>query len=249
MLAEAQSRLDAAQASLKSIRRRNDLIIDFVRGTWDNETAKEDAEHHSILVQWTLEQLPLVEAEFESSKATEDGSSARRGIKRRLTSHPGDELRDGRNPKKQRGNDQSSCSNVKAGSIAQAKGRSKRSRPDDAIEDERSSKGFEDGGQDSNYLHKTIGGTSATLVGRSHRSETPAATEQNDDSDKLLLKHTNVPSNRLLRSGIHRSPMISQQLRHSPRIAARQDPSRIITGPLHSVKSSCRRSRRKIGRD
>lgn len=235
MLAEAQSRLDAAQASLNSIRRRSDLIIDFVRGTWDNETAKKDAEHHSILVRWIMEQLPSVDAELKSSKVTEDCSSARRGTKRRCTYHQRDGLRNDRNPKKQRGNDQSSCSDVRAVSTTQAKGRPKRSRPDDAIEDERSSKRFKDGGQDSNYLHKTIGGTSRMLVGKPQQPETPTATEQNG-GDNLVLKHANV---RLLRSGISRSPVIPRQLRRSARIAAHRDTARVITGPLHSVKSSC----------
>lgn len=248
MLAGAQSRLDLAQASLNSIKRRNNLIIDFVRGTWVNETAREDAERHSIMMRWILEQLPLVEAESESPKATEHGSSIRRGTKRRLICIQGDELGSDRDPKKWRGNDQSSCSTVKAGSATRAKARSKRSRPDDAIEEECSSKRFEDGGQGLNCLHKTVGGVSGTLVGKS-QPETPTATEQNDDGDKRLLKHTNVRSNRLLRSGIHRSPVIPQQLRRSARIVAHKDPAGVITWPRHSIKSPCQRSRRKIEQD
>lgn len=232
MLAEAQSRLDAAQASLKSIRRRNGPITDSIRGTFDNVRAKWDAEHHSILVQWILEQMPLVEAELKAFKAAEGGSNAGRGTKRRLTRHQDDELRNGRSSKKQRGNDRSSCSNARAGSNTQAKESSKRSRRDDTVDHERPSKRLRDSGQHSNSLHKISGGTSGTPVGGSRRSEVPTAREQNDDGDKAVLKHLNVSNNRLLRSGIPGPSVISQQLRRSPRIAARQDPPE-LSSPLH----------------
>ena len=223
MLTEAQSRLDAAQASLKSIKRRGDLITDFICGTWDYKTAEKDAEHHSILVQWILEQLPLVEAELKASKTAEGGSDAERGTKRRLTRHQDDEPSSDRSPKKQRGNDQSSYLEVRAESNTQARERSKRIRRDDTDVDGRPAKRFRDGGQDSNSLHKISGDTSGAPVGGSQRAEIPAARKHDDGGDKAVLKHTKVPNNRTLRSGILRSPMISQQLRRSPRITARQD--------------------------
>lgn len=242
MITEAHNRLDAAQASLKSIERRADLITNFVCGTWDYKTAEKDADYHSILVRWMLEQLPLVEAELKASMAAEGVSDMERSTKRRLSCCQDDDLSSDRGSKPQRGNDQSLDSKSRAESNMQATKRSKRRRHGDTLDDgQRPAKRFRDGSQDSKFLHRVSDGISGMPVGGSQQSGIPAAREQDDGDDKAVLKHIEVPKTRRLRSDILRSPMTSQQLRRSPRIAARQDPSRIVTGPLHSVKSSSRR--------
>ena len=250
MITEAHTRLDAAQASLKSIKRRADLITNFVCGTWDYKTAEKDADYHSILVRWMLEQLPLVEAELKASMAAGGVSNMECSTKRRPSCRQDDDLSSDRGSKSQRGNDQSLDSKSRAESNMQATRTSKRRRHGDTVDDgQRPAKRFRDGSQDSRSLYPVSDDISGMPVGGSQQSGIPAASEQDDGNDKAVLKHIEVPKTRRLRSDILRSPIISQQLRRSPRIAARQDPSRIATAPLHSVKSSCRRSRRKIERD
>ena len=165
-----------------------------------------------------------------------------RSTKRRLSCCQDDDLSSDRGSKPQRGNDQSLDSKSRAESNMQATKRSKRRRHGDTLDDgQRPAKRFRDGSQDSKSLHRVSDGISGMPVGGSQQSGIPAAREQDDGDDKAVLKHIEVPKTRRLRSDILRSPMTSQQLRRSPRIAARQDPSRIVTGPLHSVKSSSRR--------
>ncbi|KAK3935219.1 hypothetical protein QBC46DRAFT_358433 [Diplogelasinospora grovesii] len=67
-----------------SLKSRSYLITEFVRGTWDYQGAKGDVERHSILLRWILEQVPLVEAELNESKASKGNSHTRHGTKRRL---------------------------------------------------------------------------------------------------------------------------------------------------------------------
>lgn len=56
--------LGTAQVSWDSVKERNNLVTDFIRGTFDYVSAKKDASRHDILVQWVLDQVPLVEAEL-----------------------------------------------------------------------------------------------------------------------------------------------------------------------------------------
>ncbi|PHH93268.1 hypothetical protein CDD83_8779 [Cordyceps sp. RAO-2017] len=79
MMKAVLDRLEKATASLKSIKRRVELIIQFVQETWDYQGAKKDAERHSILLRWIVEQVPLIEAELNEPK----GSHTGRGKKRR----------------------------------------------------------------------------------------------------------------------------------------------------------------------
>jgi hypothetical protein len=236
-LAAAQSTLDTAKESLKSIKRRNDLITDFIRGTRNYQISKKNADRHNILLRWILEQVPLVEAE--------GSSDAGRGTKRRLRRDQDEVTRD-RSPKKQKRNDQiSPLSDGSVTSTAQTKEISKLGRRDDTG-DERPSKRFRNDGQDSNSQHKISDGTDATSIGRSQRSGIPAARKQDGDN-KAALKTSEVPNNCPPRSiDVPQSPAISQRLRRRARIAARQDPSRIAVAPSRAVKSSRQRSRRKI---
>jgi hypothetical protein len=249
MITEAHNRLDAAQASLKSIERRADLITRFVCGTWDYKTAEKDADYYSILVLWMLEQLPLVEAELKAFMAAEGESNMERSTKRRLSYCQNDDLSSDRGSKPQRGSDQSLVSKSRAESNMQVIKRSKRRRHGDTIDGgQRPARRFRDGTQDSKSLHRASDDTSGMPVGGYQQSGIPAAREQDGGDDKAVLKHIEVPRTRRLRSDILRPSITSQQLRRSPRIAARQDPFRIVTWPLHSVKSSSLRSRRKIER-
>ena len=118
MIAKAQSRVDAAQESLRAIKRRGDLITDFIRGQFDYRDAKRDVERHSILLRWIREQVPLIEAELKESEAAEGSSHAERGTKRRLgaaTSQGGEKSKrvrfddhDGPPPKRPRNDSQDS---------------------------------------------------------------------------------------------------------------------------------------------
>ena len=122
--------------------------------------------------------------------------------------------------------------------------RDKRSR-DHEVDGGRPFKRLRDDSQVSNSLHKVSGGTGLTLVGESYLSKNLAARQQDDDGEKLVLKHINVPNNRLLQSGIPEFLVNSQQPRRSPRIAAHQDLSKINVTPPRSSKSSRQRSRLK----
>ncbi len=77
-LLEAQSKLDAAIREHESIKRRNDLISEFHQRKKNSRIAKEDAEHHSILLRWMLQQVPLIELKLKPSDTAENRSD--RGV-------------------------------------------------------------------------------------------------------------------------------------------------------------------------
>ncbi|KAM4055714.1 hypothetical protein HRG_008435 [Hirsutella rhossiliensis] len=62
-------RLMAAEALLKSVRARNECILDFLGETWDYDDTKKKAECHRSLVQWVMDQVPLIEASQASDDA------------------------------------------------------------------------------------------------------------------------------------------------------------------------------------
>lgn len=64
MMEAATTRLNAAKAHLEMLNNRSNRIIDFIQGTFDFTDAKLDAARHRILLQWVLDQVPLVEAEM-----------------------------------------------------------------------------------------------------------------------------------------------------------------------------------------
>ncbi|KAK4151489.1 hypothetical protein C8A00DRAFT_45301 [Chaetomidium leptoderma] len=77
-LAAAHSRVVGAKEALKTIRRRGDLITEFIRGTWDYPEEKRNLHRQRLLLQWILEQVPLIEAELNEPKVAEGGSRAGR---------------------------------------------------------------------------------------------------------------------------------------------------------------------------
>ncbi|KAM0415927.1 hypothetical protein ACHAPT_013138 [Fusarium lateritium] len=85
MLGAAANKLNAAKERLQCIKRRNHQIITFVRGTFGYNGAKRDAARQSMLVQWVLQQVPLIEAEITQSKVTKAGPGRMTRSKRRLT--------------------------------------------------------------------------------------------------------------------------------------------------------------------
>ncbi|KAI0872475.1 hypothetical protein GGS24DRAFT_518539 [Hypoxylon argillaceum] len=90
-LQAATRELLAAEASKESIIKRGSLIEKFIRGTSGFVDAKKDASRHSILVQWVLDQVPLVEAELTRSEATKvKPDETKRRAKRRLDSNDDD---------------------------------------------------------------------------------------------------------------------------------------------------------------
>ncbi|KAJ6436761.1 reverse transcriptase [Purpureocillium lavendulum] len=62
LLANALHRLETAKGCLRTINKRNKLITDFVRQTWDYDEAKRNAARQKDLLQWILERMPAVGA-------------------------------------------------------------------------------------------------------------------------------------------------------------------------------------------
>ncbi|KAI0549732.1 hypothetical protein F4679DRAFT_595523 [Xylaria curta] len=85
MLEVGTEKLIAAKRRFGQIQSRNDRITEFIRATFDYAGARRHTARHRVLVQWVLDQVPLVEAEMNPSKANRPGSDGRRGTKRRLT--------------------------------------------------------------------------------------------------------------------------------------------------------------------
>ncbi|KAK7403871.1 hypothetical protein QQX98_010375 [Neonectria punicea] len=101
MLKHGTERLLAAKQRFEQIRSRNHRIGDFIRATFDYDEAKRDAARHRVLVQWVLDQVPLVEAEMNPPKANRRlGPGGRRATKRRLTTD--EEPPERQNPKRAR---------------------------------------------------------------------------------------------------------------------------------------------------
>jgi hypothetical protein len=98
MIDKVHTRLDKATAALKRVKRRGNLITDFIRGTFGHKRARRDLKHHGLLVRWMLEQIPLIEAESSKPRTSEGRSQAERGAKRRRGRDGGDETTGDRAP-------------------------------------------------------------------------------------------------------------------------------------------------------
>ncbi|KND93133.1 hypothetical protein TOPH_02412 [Tolypocladium ophioglossoides CBS 100239] len=85
MLRAGSAKLLAAKGQFEQVRSRNHQITTFIRGTFDYGGAKRDAARHRILVQWVLEQVPLIEVEMAQPKAKKADSDHTKRMKRRLT--------------------------------------------------------------------------------------------------------------------------------------------------------------------
>ncbi|KAG5742869.1 hypothetical protein H9Q72_014036 [Fusarium xylarioides] len=100
MLKHGAEELLAAKRRLEQARRRSHLIVQFVRATFDYDEAKRDAARHRVLVQWVLDQVPLIESEVKPSKALRPGSNGRTRTKRRRNADEGS--LEGQSPKRVR---------------------------------------------------------------------------------------------------------------------------------------------------
>lgn len=98
MIDKAHTRLDKVMVALKRVKRRGNLITDFIRETFGHKRARRDLEHHGLLVRWMLEQIPLIEAESSKLRTSEGRSQAGRGAKRRRGRDGGNETTGDRAP-------------------------------------------------------------------------------------------------------------------------------------------------------
>jgi hypothetical protein len=172
MMAEAKSRLEAAGKALASAKRRSDLITIFNQRVGKYLDTKIDAKRHSIRVQWTLEQVPLIEAELNRSSVAEAGPDTVCGTKRRFGRDEEDEATQNRIIKKQRRD---------AGEPGPTPGRKdgpgyQRAKPkrshDDSADDGPPSKRFKRGGDDLGSHSETSDSADAGSAGDSRESGT-----------------------------------------------------------------------------
>ncbi|KAF2189278.1 hypothetical protein K469DRAFT_724003 [Zopfia rhizophila CBS 207.26] len=179
MLLEAQSKLDAAVNEYDLIKRRHNLIYGFTEGTKNNRFAKRNAERHSILLRWMLQQLPLIELELKQSDTAGNDSDGR-GRKRRLKLDRAGELGKGQGPTDQSSDDgenpTTSDRRTCIASTSQGGERRKR-RSHDTVDEERPSKRSRHNGPNlclsDRKTSESVDTTAAT--GGSHGSKTAAA--------------------------------------------------------------------------
>lgn len=89
-LEEAIHKLMEAEARLKSVNERGDLIVEFVRSTFDFAFAKKDAARHRILLSWILTQVPLIEAKLNSTEVKGYRSNETNNTKREIHANDDD---------------------------------------------------------------------------------------------------------------------------------------------------------------
>ncbi|KAL7922903.1 hypothetical protein ACQKWADRAFT_320562 [Trichoderma austrokoningii] len=100
MLNRGAEKLCAARRRYEQIRSHNYRIMDFISATFGYADAKRDTARHRIFVQLVLDQVPLIEAEMNPSKADRPGSEGRKMVKRGRATD--EESLEGRSPKKLR---------------------------------------------------------------------------------------------------------------------------------------------------
>ena len=69
MMNQAKFKVEAAQASLRKVTRRCDLISEFVRGASEYRATEENLTLQRIRLQWVKEQIPLIEAEVREAES------------------------------------------------------------------------------------------------------------------------------------------------------------------------------------
>ena len=74
--AAAESKLDTARQSFESIKKRNDLVVEFCQETSNYRETESRAKRHSILLKWIQEQVPLIAAELGQLNTAESASDA-----------------------------------------------------------------------------------------------------------------------------------------------------------------------------
>jgi hypothetical protein len=63
-LSAALSKLETVQKEHEVLKRRGDCITEFIQRVRDYQIAKTDAKHHEILLEWMLQQIPLIKGEL-----------------------------------------------------------------------------------------------------------------------------------------------------------------------------------------
>jgi hypothetical protein len=81
-LAAARSKVSTATQSHKLANKRRDLIGSFMKQTKSYRIAKNDVARQSILLQWILEQIPLIESELSTANGANYGANAENGRRR-----------------------------------------------------------------------------------------------------------------------------------------------------------------------
>ncbi|KAM5347255.1 hypothetical protein ACJ41O_010260 [Fusarium nematophilum] len=84
MMKEGTAKLLAAKEQLKCVLQRNEQISTYIRSTFDHTDAQRFSARHRVLVQWVLDQVPLVEAETAQANVKE-AKAAKSMAKRRLS--------------------------------------------------------------------------------------------------------------------------------------------------------------------
>ena len=67
MLKSGTDKMLGARRRSKQIQKRNDQIEAFIHETFDYTRVKGNAALHRVLVQWVLDQVPLIEDEMDQS--------------------------------------------------------------------------------------------------------------------------------------------------------------------------------------
>jgi hypothetical protein len=98
-LAAAQSRLDASLETLRLIKRRNKLVVEFIERTGKDRpvsgglrpsylTIKKRIEDRRKLLRWILDQVPLIELELNPAQGTGDNFTTQDGKRRSKRARP-----------------------------------------------------------------------------------------------------------------------------------------------------------------
>lgn len=74
-LLAAQAALNTVQMAFESLKRRSDVITDFVQQTKGYRNAERNIEHQKLLLQWIQQQIPLIELESKLSERDSTGTS------------------------------------------------------------------------------------------------------------------------------------------------------------------------------
>ncbi|KAK3305051.1 uncharacterized protein B0T15DRAFT_187720 [Chaetomium strumarium] len=234
-LAAAHSRLVQAKDALKTIKRRSDLITEFIRGTWDYQEEKRNLQRQRLLLQWILEQVPLIEAELNQPKVAEGVSHARRCGKRSRP-HQDDQDMDGWRPTKRMRGEPSALADGMSSST-QARQPPKRGQHDIAAYARRSKRIRHDCPDSASHGAVQISEISQEAPPQSREQSQPrvippvpekgTGTDAKDRTAQTLLWTS--------RNGLG----AVVQLRRSDRIAARQNPSKTAAAYLHPTSGAC----------
>lgn len=179
MLAVAQSKLDMAIKEHESIKRRNDLITKFRQQTGNYIIARRDAEHHSILLRWMLQQVPLIELELNPHNVAEKDSDWVNGRRRTLKHGRAGELEEQHSKEQGRDDKENhSISERRTSTVSTPQVERHKRRSHDTVNDEPLSKRPRYNGQKPGHSNSKV----------SESGDTKASTEGSKDSRAAVVK-------------------------------------------------------------